>query len=263
MDIYEIYLSRLAAPEELYRETAVKLGDRSIAGKESLIRSLEKIKSPVQFRLYVSDEDLPNDIVDEIAEVFRFCAKECDNISAEIITDEFLDLLDENNRLLQKSKPRSLVHRDGDLHAVVHVWIIKRKDMGIYVLLQKRSANKQINPGCYDVSAAGHITQGGEPRKTAVREAFEELGLVIPRAKLTPVGLHRSCYCSGNIRDNELSTVYICTDTVDADSLTLCTDEVAEVCWAEIDEMLSVIKNGEFLNCISLEELAMIKKAVF
>lgn len=263
MDIYEIYLNKLALSEELYKETAEKLDDGRITDKENLIRAVEKIDKPAQYKLYISDEDITNESVEEIAEIFRNCAGQNSNISVEIIVDEFLDLLDDDLRLTQKSKPRSLVHRDGDLHTVVHVWIIKRKDMGIYVLLQKRSDSKQINPGCYDVSAAGHITQGDEPRKTAVREAFEELGLTISGAKLTHVGTHRNSYCCGDIHDNELSAVYIYTDSVDADSLNLCRDEVAEVCWAEIDEMLSVIKNGEFLNCISLEELAMIKKAVF
>ena len=77
------------------------------------------------------------------------------------------------------------------------------------------------------------------------------------------VGTHRNIYFNEFVKDNEFSAVYIYNDPVDADSLTLCSDEVSEVCWAEIDEMLSVIKSGGFLNCISLEELAMIKKAVF
>ncbi len=263
MDIFEIYLNRLSAAEELYKEAAVKLGDTGISGKESLERFIKERRSPAEYRLYVSDEDIPNDTVDEIAEIFRSCTEGKPEASAEFITDEFLNLLDENERLTQKSKPRSLVHRDGDLHAVVHIWIIKRKDMGIYVLLQKRSDKKLINPGCYDVSAAGHITQGANPRSSAVREAYEELGLVIPREKLMLVGTHRNIYFNEFVKDNEFSAVYIYNDPVDADSLTLCSDEVSEVCWAEIDEMLSVIKSGGFLNCISLEELAMIKKAVF
>lgn len=263
MDIFEIYLNRLSAAEELYKETAVKLGDAGISDRETLSRYIRERKLPAEYRLYVSDEDTPNETVDEIAEVFRSCTEGKEGTSAEIITDEFLNLLDENERLTQKSKPRSLVHRDGDLHAVVHIWIIKRKDMGIYVLLQKRSDKKLINPGCYDVSAAGHITQGADPRSSAVREAYEELGLVIPREQLTLIGTHRNTYCNGSVKDNEFSAVYIYNKPVDADSLKLCSDEVSEVCWAEIDEMLSVIKNGEFLNCISLEELAMIKKAIF
>lgn len=263
MDTIEIYLSKLSAAKELYMEIAEKSGDDTIDCKDKLMLSLEQVNTPAEYKVYISDEDISNDNIDEIKEIFQSCAGKNENITAEFITDEFLNLLDENERLTQKSKPRSLVHRDGDLHAVVHIWIIQRKDMGIYVLLQKRSDKKQINPGCYDVSAAGHITQGGEPRKTAVREIYEELGLKVPNEKLKIVGVHRNTYCNGIVKDNELSAVYIYNEPVDIDSLTICEDEVAEVCWAEIDEMLTVMKNGEFLNCISLEELAMIKKATF
>ncbi len=263
MDIIEIYLSKLSAAAELYSEIAQKLGDIRISSNDSLVRSIEERKEPTIYKVYTSDEDIPNVVIDEITDIFRSSADKNDNVTAEFITDEFLNLLDENERLTQKSKPRSLVHRDGDLHAVVHIWIIRRKDMGIYVLLQKRSDKKLINPGCFDVSAAGHITQCGEPRKTAVREIYEELGLEVPAEKLKIIGVHRNTYCNGEVKDNELSAVYICTDPIDTDSLSICKEEVADVCWAEIDEMLSVIKNGGFLNCISLEELAMIKKAAF
>ncbi len=263
MDIFEIYLNRLSSAEELYKETAVKLGDTGISDKELLAHFIKERQLPAEYHLYISDENIQNDAVDEITGIFRLSAEENQGASVKVITDEFLNLLDKNERLTLKSKPRSLVHRDGDLHAVVHIWIIKRKDMGIYVLLQKRSDKKLINPGCYDVSAAGHITQGANPSSTAVREAYEELGLVIPREKLTLIGTHRNSYCNESVKDNEFSAVYIYKEPVDADSLTLCSEEVSEVCWAEIDEMLSVIKNDGFLNCISLEELAMIKKAVF
>ena len=263
MDIIEIYLSKLATSAELYSEIAEKLDDERINSNDSLARSIEERKKPVIYRVYTSDEDVPNVVIDEITDIFRSSADKNDTVSAEFITDEFLNLLDENERLTQKSKPRSLVHRDGDLHAVVHIWIIRRKDIGIYVLLQKRSGKKLINPSCYDVSAAGPITQGGEPRKTAVKEIYEELGLEVPAEKLKIVGVHRNTYSNDQVKDNELSAVYIYNEPVDIDTLDICGEEVEDICWAEIDEMLSVIKNGEFLNCISLEELAMIKKAAF
>ncbi len=263
MNIIEIYLNKLASAEELYKEISDKLGDSAVSDRETLKRSIDYRKVPVEYRLYISDENIFNTAVDEILDIFRTCTEEKKDSTVEFITDEFLNLLDESERLTQKSKPRSLIHRDGDLHAVVHVWIIRRKDMGIYVLLQKRSESKLINPGCYDVSVAGHIVQGTEPGKTAVREAYEELGLTIKREKLSFIGVHRnSCLCDA-VKDNELAAVYVYSENIDADSLVISEDEVSEVCWAEIDEILAAIDNDEFLNCISLEELAMIKKAIF
>ncbi|MBR3282134.1 MAG: NUDIX domain-containing protein [Ruminococcus sp.] len=259
----EIYLNRLDNSEGIYKELASKLGAEGITDKEKLSGWLLSREEPKEYRLYISDEDIPNETIDEVTRVFSECEKNDNMIKTEVYTDEFLNLIDDKARMTRQVKPRSLVHRDGDLHPTVHIWLIKRKDMGIYVLLQKRAAGKRINPDCYDVSAAGHVSQGGEFRSAAVRELHEELGIDIPRGKLELIGLRRNLYTDGDIKDNEMSAVYICRENINTDELLLDSEEVSEVCWAEIDEMLSVMKNGGFKNCISLEELAMIKKAVF
>ena len=245
MDKTEIYLNKLSTREDIYSEIAKKLGNTCISGRDELTGALMNISDDVCFRLYVSSEDTENATVSEAAEV------------------EFLNLIDSEARLTSVAKPRSLVHRDGELHPAVHIWIIKRKDMGIYVLLQKRSHDKNIHPDCYDVSAAGHVAQGEEFRSTAVRETAEELGLKIHGSRLELIGLHRNQYISGDINDNELRAIYLCREEVDADRLVLQSAEVSDVCWAEIDELLAVMHDGDFKHCLDLEELAMIKKAVF
>ena len=108
------------------------------------------------------------------------------------------------------------------------------------------------------------MSQGGEFRHAAVRELKEELGIETTGERLELIGLLNNVEKYGSINDNELSAVYLCREEIDADNLDLQESEVSEVCWAEIDEMLSVMKNGGFPpNCISLKELDMIKKAVF
>ena len=49
---------------------------------------------------------------------------------------------------------KSKIHKEGLFHATVHVWMFCSKDK---ILIQKRSKNKEINPGVWDVSVAGHI----------------------------------------------------------------------------------------------------------
>ena len=263
MDVSEIYLNRLMNSDELYREAAQKLGNENITGSSELKASLMQLSEPHCFRLYVSDEKVGNPTVDEIIGIFKECDENSRMVDTEVFEDEFLNLIDSHSRLTHSAKPRSLVHRDGDLHPTVHIWLIKRRDMGIYVLLQKRSPEKDVNPDRYDVSAAGHVSQGGEFRHAAVRELKEELGIEITGEKLELIGLinHRTQY--GDINDNELSAVYLCRENIDTENLVLQSSEVSEVCWAEIDEMISCMKNADFPNCISTDELAMIKKAVF
>lgn len=258
METIEIYLNQLADEKSIYAELSHKTGTE-IADRESLEEYLENVSDDVRFMLYVSDEDMDDDAVADITVAFDTkCKNEYD-----IIVEEFLNLIDEEGHFLETAKPRSLVHRDGDLHPAVHVWIVKEKDMGVYILLQKRSAEKLINPCCYDVSAAGHVPQSEEFRISAVRETAEELGIHLNENELEFICLNKSSYNCGNIHDNEIRAVYLCRKKIDADNLTLQDSEVEGVVWAEIDEILASVDNSEFVNCIDYNELLMIKKAVF
>ncbi len=257
METIEIYLNKLADRKSIYAEISAKTGTE-IFNTETLSEYLLN-NSSVKFSLYISDEKQENPVVSEVIGIFEKSAEK----NCEFIGDEFLNLIDEEGHFLETSKPRSLVHRDGDLHPAVHVWIIREKDMGVYTLLQKRSADKRINPCCYDVSAAGHVPQGEEFRISAVREVAEELGIELQENKLEFLSLTKSSYNCGDIHDNEIRAVYLCREKIDAENLNLQDSEVESVAWAEIDEILASVDNSEFINCIDYNELLMIKKAVF
>ena len=130
------------------------------------------------------------------------------------------------------------------------------------MLLQKRAACKELHPNCYDVSAAGHVTEGGEYRKSAVRELYEELGIKSELKQLEFIGMHSSEYKSEKYWDRELTAVYIYHHPVDLSKLVLQESEVAEVCWVDLDECLAMIDSPQFKHCISKDELFMVKKAV-
>ena len=70
---------------------------------------------------------------------------------------EYFDLLDENGNKTGKIKLRNEVHRDGDWHKAVHIWIINENGD---VLLQRRCATKDSNPNMLDISSAGHLSAG-------------------------------------------------------------------------------------------------------
>ena len=73
-------------------------------------------------------------------------------------------------------KARAAVHKDGDWHRSVHIWLVDFSKGTI--ALQKRSPNKDTFPNRFDISAAGHVEAGVlNSRETAVRELAEELGI--------------------------------------------------------------------------------------
>ena len=91
-------------------------------------------------------------------------------------TDEVLDLVDENDTVIGHANRRD-IHRLGLRHRAVHILVF---DMDDHLLLQKRALHKDINPGLWDTSAAGHVEMGESYDDAARRELLEELDIQSP-----------------------------------------------------------------------------------
>mmetsp|Transcript_4645 Transcript_4645/g.6788 ORF Transcript_4645/g.6788 Transcript_4645/m.6788 type:complete len:275 (+) Transcript_4645:45-869(+) len=77
-----------------------------------------------------------------------------------------------------KVKKRSQVHKDGDWHRSMQLWL-HQSDLAndtVRVLLQRRSPYKDTHPNLLDVSCAGHVNAGDDVLETTMREMEEELG---------------------------------------------------------------------------------------
>ena len=94
----------------------------------------------------------------------------------EHLIEEQLDVVDEKGNPTGKVVSRRKAHECGIRHRTSHVWLIRKKDGKLQVLLQKRSEGKDSYPGCYDISSAGHIPAGVDFLPSALRELSEELG---------------------------------------------------------------------------------------
>ena len=70
---------------------------------------------------------------------------------------ELLDIVDENGIPTGAVIDRETAHREGIRHRTAHLWLLRRREGQVQVLLQKRSMEKDSYPGCYDISSAGHI----------------------------------------------------------------------------------------------------------
>lgn len=60
---------------------------------------------------------------------------------------------------------RGAVHRDGDYHRAIHVWIYAESTQEL--LLQQRADCKDSWPSLWDISSAGHISAGDSSLITA------------------------------------------------------------------------------------------------
>ncbi|HEX9162347.1 MAG TPA: NUDIX domain-containing protein [Thermoanaerobaculia bacterium] len=136
-------------------------------------------------------------------------------------------------------KPKRHVHRDGDWHRSVHVWIIAPDRR---VLVQRRSLTKENNPGLWDVSCAGHISTGESAIESAIREAHEELGLDLDPRELRHVATLReqSVLNGGTYIDNEIHEVFVVERAIDLASLRLQVEEVDDVRWVTREELFAL-----------------------
>ncbi len=90
-------------------------------------------------------------------------------------TEEIFDILNENGIAVTKA-PRSICHNGSKLlHPVVHIHIYNKKGN---ILLQKRSLNKDIQPGKWDTAVGGHISSGESVENALIRECEEEIGII-------------------------------------------------------------------------------------
>ncbi|MDO9022446.1 MAG: NUDIX domain-containing protein [Deltaproteobacteria bacterium] len=104
--------------------------------------------------------------------------------------DEAFDLCDRAGVLSGRVKPRGAVHRDGDWHRALHLWVLLVRGRTRHVVLQRRSHAKDTHPGLVDVSVAGHLG-AGESVDDALREAEEEIGLRVSPADTVLLGHRR------------------------------------------------------------------------
>jgi isopentenyldiphosphate isomerase len=98
------------------------------------------------------------------------------------------------------------VHRDGDWHGALHVWIGGLGvDGALFVLLQRRSQSKDTWPGALDVAVGGHL-RAGETLAEAIRESEEEIGLAVSLDDVVRLGRRFARSASGS--DNEVQEVF-------------------------------------------------------
>ncbi len=177
---------------------------------------------------------------------------------------EIFDIVDENGIPTGETIQRTVAHDKGIRHRTAHIWIVRNTDNGCEVLLQQRSYNKDSFPGRYDTSSAGHIRAGDEPLDSALRELGEELGIKAEPAALTYIGKfpiqYEKEFFGKPFRDCEVAFVYLYTEPVDINALTLQAEEVESVKWFAIDEVYKACVNHSPEFCVPVDGLNLVRR---
>lgn len=156
---------------------------------------------------------------------------------------EFFDVLDENGNKTGKIKLRSEVHRDGDWHKVVHIWILNNKGD---VLLQRRCATKDSYPNMLDISCAGHLSVGDDSLKGAIRELKEELNLDIKPEDLQFIKtLKNSSKYTEKFINNEFADLYILITDKSIEEMSYQESEISEIFFISYKNFKDMVINKQ------------------
>ena len=155
-----------------------------------------------------------------------------------VMSEELFDVLDKKGNKTGITKPRSAVHRDGDWHKAVHIWIIRDGE----ILLQRRAPQKDSYPNMLDISAAGHLDAGEDAITGAMRELKEELGIDAAPSDFELIGqVVQSSRPRPDFINNEFNDILVLRTDKGPEDMILQKEEVSEVVYvpfAKLKEMI-------------------------
>lgn len=88
--------------------------------------------------------------------------------------NELFDLVNENDEVIGVVKRRDANKNPKLYHRSAVVFVYNERNE---LFLQKRSSTKDVAPGTWTISAAGHLSRGQTYAEAAQRELLEELGV--------------------------------------------------------------------------------------
>lgn len=149
---------------------------------------------------------------------------------------EPVDLYDENRIPLGRTAERHESKEPGTYRTVIHVCLFDSRGR---LLIQRRTMNKSIWPGRWDVSVGGGVDAGETSRQAAEREFREELGCPLDLTGVRP---------SVTVNFPEgFDDFYLVEQDLELSDLTLQADEVSQVRWVDLPELEAMSADGRFI----------------
>lgn len=154
------------------------------------------------------------------------------------------DILDEFKESTGKTWVRGNEMMKGDFHQVVHIWIMNKEGQ---FLIQQRQPWKKGWPSMWDCAAAGAVLLGETSEMGAIRETKEELGEELDMEQAEMIFTIKF---SRGFDDH-----WLVKQEIDMQQLHLQYEEVADAKWATKDEILELVKSGDFIPYPILESV--------
>lgn len=145
---------------------------------------------------------------------------------------EIWDLYDKDRQPSDQTHRRGDPMNQGDYHIVVAVWTVNRNNE---ILMTLRHPEKDY-PNMWE-NTAGSILAGETSRQGAIRELFEETGIVAAEDDLTYLGTRKE--------ESAFVDTYIHRKDITIAELTMQDGETVGAQWVTIDRLDELIRQGE------------------
>lgn len=151
-------------------------------------------------------------------------------------TREICDIYNQDKQPTGKTIQRGSRLAEGQYRLVVHACIFNARGQ---MLIQKRQPFKKGWPGLWDITVGGAAMAGESSQAAIQRELIEEIGYVTDLSRERPyLTIHFN---------NGFDDIYILHSDISLDALVLQTDEVELVAWADKQEVLNKLEQGNFV----------------
>lgn len=142
---------------------------------------------------------------------------------------EYLEVTDANDRPVVVMP----IGEAGRQRLCRRVVLVALYDTAGRLCLQRRSHDKLMHPGCWDLSATGHVRAGESREDAALRELREEIGI-------TGVRLHRIATLPASPETTNAHVTLYSAGACSARPVP-ATDEVAEIIFTDADELQGLV----------------------
>ena len=157
---------------------------------------------------------------------------------------ELFDVLTAEGQSKGRAKKRADVHRDGDWHASLHVWVFGIDRGGPYLAFQRRGRFKDTLPLKLDATVGGHL-RSGETAEQAMREVQEEIGRSVTNGELLPVGIRLGVSEDvPGIIDREIQHVFLWRVDEPLSVFAPNPDELESLVQIPLDDVLAIFGEG-------------------
>ncbi|MDO8558014.1 MAG: NUDIX hydrolase [bacterium] len=100
-------------------------------------------------------------------------------------TDEFLDLVDDNDNVVGKKKRSEVYSEHLSSFRVINAFLVNSNGK---IWIPRRTATKRVFPLCLDMSLGGHVESGESYEDAFGRELMEELNLDVKKIDFHELG---------------------------------------------------------------------------